>query len=89
MQPASVFINHAQGGELLPAPHVVVDRQAVAAGLAAARILPELHRGLAVQTQAPDRGVGVGLVLVAEVGEVRIGLGEFFWGFALSTGRNR
>jgi hypothetical protein len=61
----------------------------VAPSLPAAGILANLHRGLAVHAQAHD-GLGLGgVVLLLKVGEDGVGLGQFFWGLAFTTGRSR
>ena len=68
----------------------------VTAGFPSSRILPKLHRGLAIDAQAHDLPLlyagctryGVP-VLFGDIGKDRVGFGEFFWGFALTTLRKR
>jgi len=68
----------------------VVSREGIAAGASPAGIGTDLDRGFAVDAHAQDGPVIVsGLVVGGNVVEDRIGLREFFWGLALSTGRSR
>jgi hypothetical protein len=81
---------------LFLAAHVVIGSLGVAAGFPTSRVVPKLHRGLAIETQAHDlptfhtRSARYGLaVLVRKVGEDSGGFWEVFWGLAFTTLRRR
>jgi hypothetical protein len=74
----------------------VISGPVVATGLPTSRIVPDLHRGFAVDAQALDlpRLAGFFLryglpVFFRDVGEDGVRFWEFFWGLALTTLRRR
>ncbi len=86
--PVSSLTRPEQGVFLVTA-HVVVGGLGLAAATAAARVLADHHRGLAVDAQSRDASARVALVFGPDSVENSIGLRDFFWGLALSTGRSR
>jgi len=96
MEPSAVLLHQPERDVLFRSAHVVVGGPVVATGFPAACVIPDLHRGLAVDAQALDRPVRVGIPLrqglaipFGEVGEDGIGFREFFWGLALIALRRR
>jgi hypothetical protein len=89
VQRAGVFVDQTERGVFLMTAHVVVGRLGVATGTAAPRVLADLHRGLAVDAQSRDVSILAAVVFGPEIVEDGIGLRDFFWGLALSTGRSR
>ena len=86
----AVLVDQPERGVLFRAAHVVVGGAVVAPGLPAPRIVADVDAGLAVHAQTLDRpAVGRLPVLCLEVGEDRVGRGDFFWGLALTTLRRR
>jgi hypothetical protein len=74
----------------------VVSGPVVATGLPTSRIVPDLHRGFAVDAQALDLPFLAGCslryglsVFFRDVGEDGVRFREFFWGLALMTLRRR
>lgn len=87
---SAIFIHDAKRRVFFPATHVMIGGLVVPPGLAAARILANLHRRFAVHGEALDVvAVGAASILGGEVGEDGIGFLDFFWGLALTTGRSR
>ena len=91
VQLPAILVHHAERGVFFVASHIVIDGSVVAPGFAPARVVADVHRGLAVHAHAQDGlpfGVA-GSVLVLDVSEDGVGLRDFFWGLALTTGRSR
>lgn len=87
---SAVFIHDPEGRTFFLAAHVVIGSLVISPGRAAPGILPNFYRGFAVDGQALDGTVfGTLSVLGSDVGEDGIGLRDFFWGLALTTGRSR
>jgi len=61
----------------------------IASGLTSTRIGSKVHRCLAIQAQSLDAAIIAPTVFGFDVVKDRIGLGQFFWGIALTTGFNR
>lgn len=96
MELPAVFIHQPERGVLFLSAHVVVGGPVVAPGFPAAGVVPDLHRGFAVDAQALDRPIRVGIPLregldipFGQVGEDGIGFLNFFGGLALITVRRR
>ena len=90
VQLPAVLVDQPERGVLFRAPHVVVGGAVVAPGLPAPRVVADVDGGLAVHAQPLDRPAAGRLpVLGLEVGEDRVGRGDFFWGLALTTLRRR
>jgi hypothetical protein len=89
MEGTTVFIDDTKRRVFFLAPHVVVSSPVVTPRLAATRVVANLHRRLAVHAQAHDGFVLAIAVTFPDVGENGVGFRDFFWGLALSTGRNR
>ena len=96
MELPAVFIHQPERDVFFLSAHVVVGGPVVAPGFPAAGVVPDLHRGFAVDAQALDRPIRVGIPLreglaipFGQVGEDSIGFRNFFWGLALITLRRR
>jgi hypothetical protein len=96
VQPSTVLIHHPERDVFFFTAHIVIGGAVVATGFPAARVLADLHRGFAVDAQAFDLLLLVGLsccdglaILGLEVGEDSLRFREFFWGLALTTLRRR
>jgi len=93
---SAVLIHQPEGDVFFFTTHVVIGRTVVATSFPTARVVADLHRGFAIDTQALDLSVWVSLclreglaILVSEVGKDGLGFREFFWGLALITLRRR
>ena len=89
MQLTGILVDDAEGGVFLLAAHVMVSSLVVSTGLAATRVRADVDRGLAVDAHAQDARVLASTIFGPDVGEDGVGFRDFFWGFALSTGRSR
>lgn len=96
MELVAVLIEQPKGDLFFITAHVVVGGPMIAPRFATAGIIPDLHRGVTIHTQALDRpsrgrsARGEGLTIpFGEVGEEGIGFWEFLWGLALITLRRR
>lgn len=89
MQLSTIFIHNPTRNVRFLASHIVVKCLRIASGLPATRILANVHRGFAIQTQSFDATVFTFAIFGFDVVEDRIGFGQFFWGMALTTGFNR
>ena len=76
---SAIFIHDTKRRVFFPATHVMIGGLVVTPGLAAARILANLHRRLAVHGQALDVvAVRASSILGVEVGEDGVGFRDFF-----------
>ena len=96
MELSAICLQDAKRHLFLRTAHIVVGRLSITAGFSASGVLPDLHRGFAVEAQADDlprlyvrRTRGGFPVLFRRVGKDGIGFREFFWGLALTTWRRR
>ena len=93
---SAVLIHQPEGDVFFFTAHIVVGGPIVPPGFPTARVVADLHRGFAIDTQALDLPVWVSIrlrqglaILVGEVGKDGIGFRKFFWGLALITLRRR
>nr|WP_300971635.1 hypothetical protein [Thiocapsa sp.] len=89
VQRAGVLVDQTERGVFLMTAHAVVGGLDLATATAAARVLADHHRGLAVDARSRDLSTLAALVFGPDIVEDGIGLRDFFWGLALSTGRSR
>ena len=93
---STVLIHQPEGDVFFFTTHIVIGGPIVTPGFPTARVVSDLHRSLAIDTQALDLSVwvSVGLredlaILFGEVDKDGIGFREFFFGLALITLRRR
>lgn len=89
MQLAAIFVDNAEGCVLLLASHIMIGSPVVSTRLAATRVLADFHCRLTVHAHAQNARVFAARIFGVDVGEDGVGFWDFFWGFALSTGRRR
>ncbi len=90
IQLPAVLVDQTEWRVLFLTAHIVVGGLVITPSFPAAGIIPDVHGGLAVHAQSLGLASLPGFsVLFMEIGEEGIGLWNFFWGLALSTGRSR
>jgi len=96
MELSAVLLHQPERDVLFLTAHVVVGGPVVATGFSPTRVVPNFHRGFAIDAQALDRSVSVSIRLreglaipFGEVGKDGVRFREFFWGLALITLRRR
>ena len=93
---STVLIHQPEGDVFFFTTHIVIGGPIVTPGFPTARVVSDLHRSLAIDTQALDLPVLVRLrlrkglaILFGKVGKDGIGFRKFFFGLALITLRRR
>lgn len=90
IQLPAVFVHQSEWSVFFLAAHIMIRSFVVASGCSATRIFPDIHGGLAVHAQATGLApVNPLPIFLPDVGEDGIRFWNFFWGFALTTGRSR
>lgn len=85
-----ILVDQTEGRVLFFTAHIVVGGLIVTSSFSPSGIVADLYGRLAVHAQALGLPSFPALsVLFMEVGEDGVGLWNFFWGLALSTGRSR
>ena len=85
LEPPAVLIHQSEGDVFGFTPHIVIGSPVVTPGFPTARVVANLHRGFAIDTQALDLPVWVSIglredlaILFGEVDKDGIGFREFF-----------